>query len=50
VYEAFSYKCMSILMYSHSKDSTKILHTPVHSTGFGMETGMSEELKRNHQL
>jgi hypothetical protein len=50
VYEAFSYKCISILIYSHLKDSTKMLHTPVLSTGFGMETGMNEELKRNHQL
>jgi len=39
-------------MYSQSKDSAKMSHRhacpPVLSTGFGLETGTSEELKRNH--
>ena len=52
--EAFSYKYISILMYSHSKDSTNMIHRhscpPVLSTGFGLESGTSEELKRNHHL
>lgn len=38
-------------MYSYPKDPTKMLHShncpPVLSTGFGLETGLSEELKRN---